>query len=132
MTEETFRFQVDRIIPESPRVKSFRLRPEGSGLPFHFSPGQHLGVRPAPPGVPDTEHEKWRHSSLSSSPSEDFLEITPPEHIKSATIDTYDDHRIAMCFSLAALGDVPITINDPDCVSKTFPDYFERLDEITQ
>lgn len=61
----------------------------------------------------------------------DFLEITPPEHIKSATIDTYDDHRIAMCFSLAALGEAPITINDPDCVSKTFPDYFEKLSEIT-
>ena len=76
MTDETFRFQVDRIIPESQRVKTFRLRPEGSGLPFHFSPGQHLGVRPAPPGVPDPEHEKWRHFSLSSSPSEDFLEIT--------------------------------------------------------
>ena len=76
MTEETFRFQVDRITPESPRVKTFRLRPEGSGLPFDFSPGQHMGVRPVQPGVHDPEHEKWRHFSLSSSPSEGFLEIT--------------------------------------------------------
>ena len=45
----------------------------------------------------------------------------------SATIDTYDDHRMAMCFSLAALGGVPVRINDPQCVRKTFPDYFAEL-----
>ena len=61
---------------------------------------------------------------------EDFIEITPPQKIQPAVIDTYDDHRMAMCFSLAALGDASITINDPDTVSKTFPDYFERLREI--
>jgi 3-phosphoshikimate 1-carboxyvinyltransferase len=55
----------------------------------------------------------------------DFLKITPPAKLSSGVaIDTYDDHRIAMCFSLAALGGVPVTINDPDCVAKTFPDYF--------
>jgi 3-phosphoshikimate 1-carboxyvinyltransferase len=63
---------------------------------------------------------------------QDFLEINPPEKIRPATIDTYNDHRIAMCFSLAALSDSPITINDPDCVSKTFPDYFEILGTITK
>jgi len=62
----------------------------------------------------------------------DYLEITPPEQIRPATIDTYNDHRMAMCFSLAALGGSPITINNPDCVSKTFPDYFEKLGTITQ
>ena len=61
----------------------------------------------------------------------DYLEITPPEHIMPAVIDTYNDHRMAMCFSLAALGEADITINDPDCVSKTFPDYFDRLKEIS-
>jgi|GEM_PF-3278681 len=76
MTEETFRFQVDEIISESQRVKTFRLRPEGSGLPFHFSPGQHLGVRPVQPDLSDPGHENLRHFSLSSSPSEDCLEIT--------------------------------------------------------
>ncbi|MCZ6619366.1 MAG: 3-phosphoshikimate 1-carboxyvinyltransferase, partial [Gammaproteobacteria bacterium] len=55
----------------------------------------------------------------------DYIEVTPPSQLKSATIDTYGDHRMAMCFSLAALGGAPITINDPGCVSKTFPDYFE-------
>lgn len=55
----------------------------------------------------------------------DFLTISPPAQFLPATIDTYEDHRMAMCFSLASLGGVPITINNPDCVSKTFPEYFE-------
>jgi len=58
---------------------------------------------------------------------EDYLVITPPEHIRSAAIDTYDDHRMAMCFSLAAFGDSEITINDPACTSKTFPTYFTEF-----
>ena len=62
----------------------------------------------------------------------DSLEITPPVHISPATIDTYDDHRMAMCFSLAALGDSEITINDPQCVSKTYQDYFEQLAELAK
>ncbi len=55
----------------------------------------------------------------------DFIVITPPAHIRSAAIDTYDDHRMAMCFSLAAFGESAITINDPGCTSKTFPTYFD-------
>ena len=61
----------------------------------------------------------------------DFLTITPPERIIPAAIDTYNDHRMAMSFSLAALGGAPIAINNPACVSKTFPDFFEKLAEIT-
>lgn len=57
----------------------------------------------------------------------DYLTITPPAQWRPATIDTYDDHRMAMCFSLAALGGVPVRINDPGCVAKTFPDYFQVL-----
>jgi len=57
----------------------------------------------------------------------DYLQITPPSQWRPATIDTYDDHRMAMCFSLAALGGVPVRINDPGCVAKTFPDYFQVL-----
>ena len=57
----------------------------------------------------------------------DYLLIQPPEQIKTASIETYDDHRMAMAFSLAACGNAPATINNPDCVSKTFPDYFEVL-----
>jgi 3-phosphoshikimate 1-carboxyvinyltransferase len=57
----------------------------------------------------------------------DWLSITPPAKLVPATIDTYDDHRIAMCFSLAALGGVAVRINDPQCVRKTFPDYFAEF-----
>ncbi len=61
----------------------------------------------------------------------DYISIAPPEKITpNAVIDTYDDHRMAMCFSLVSLAGVPITINDPKCVAKTFPDYFERFAEI--
>jgi 3-phosphoshikimate 1-carboxyvinyltransferase len=58
----------------------------------------------------------------------DYLLVTPPlaaglrPHV---SIDTYDDHRMAMCFSLASLAGVPIRINDPNCVAKTFPEYFQ-------
>lgn len=54
----------------------------------------------------------------------DHLRIVPPARLQPAAIDTYDDHRIAMCFSLACLGGVAIRINDPACVNKTFPEYF--------
>ncbi|TXT31072.1 MAG: 3-phosphoshikimate 1-carboxyvinyltransferase [Rhodocyclaceae bacterium] len=61
---------------------------------------------------------------------EDFIRITPA-NLKPAAIDTYDDHRMAMCFSLAAFG-TPLRINDPKCVAKTFPDYFERFAAVTK
>jgi 3-phosphoshikimate 1-carboxyvinyltransferase len=57
----------------------------------------------------------------------DFLAVTPPAAWQPAAIHTYDDHRIAMCFSLATFGGVPVRILDPKCVGKTFPDYFEAL-----
>ncbi|EGQ8535415.1 3-phosphoshikimate 1-carboxyvinyltransferase [Vibrio parahaemolyticus] len=58
---------------------------------------------------------------------EDYIIVKPVPHLKHAAIDTYDDHRMAMCFSLVALSDTPVTINDPKCTSKTFPDYFDKL-----
>jgi len=57
----------------------------------------------------------------------DTLRVTPPGRLKPATIDTYDDHRMAMSFSLAALGGIRVRINDPECVGKTFPEYFGAL-----
>ena len=60
----------------------------------------------------------------------DYLEIEPPRQIQPAQIETYNDHRMAMSFSLASLGDAEITILDPGCVSKTFPDYFENFSAI--
>jgi 3-phosphoshikimate 1-carboxyvinyltransferase len=61
----------------------------------------------------------------------DYLRIEPPKALRAATIDTYDDHRMAMSFSLAACGGVPVRINDPGCVAKTFPDYFAQLAALT-
>jgi 3-phosphoshikimate 1-carboxyvinyltransferase len=63
----------------------------------------------------------------------DYIRVTPPATLTpNAAIDTYDDHRMAMCFSLVSLGGVPVTINDPKCVAKTFPDYFDRFGEVVQ
>jgi len=60
----------------------------------------------------------------------DFLKIIPGKLRGNVAIDTYDDHRMAMSFSLAALGGVPVTINDPGCVAKTFPEYFQAFRSI--
>ncbi|MDB5803430.1 MAG: aroA [Betaproteobacteria bacterium] len=62
----------------------------------------------------------------------DYLRVMPPKVFKSAAIDTYDDHRMAMCFSLACFGGVPVTINDPQCVNKTFPEYFSEFARVVQ
>ncbi|HEX2828790.1 MAG TPA: 3-phosphoshikimate 1-carboxyvinyltransferase [Burkholderiales bacterium] len=71
----------------------------------------------------------------------DYLKITPPASPLTphafglrpgASIATYDDHRMAMCFSLVALGGVPVRINDPGCVGKTFPEYFDVLASISE
>ena len=67
----------------------------------------------------------------------DYIQVSPPadlSHWKSGTIHTYDDHRVAMCFSLAAfnLAGIPVRIEDPKCVAKTYPDYFETLFSVSQ
>jgi 3-phosphoshikimate 1-carboxyvinyltransferase len=67
----------------------------------------------------------------------DYIRITPPDELQPATIDTYDDHRMAMCFSLASLDGKArrgnaMRINDPKCVAKTFPDYFEAFAKIAK
>ena len=64
--------------------------------------------------------------------TEDSIAIDPPSEIQAATIDTYGDHRVAMSFSLAALGNAPVTINDPDCTRKTFPDYFDVFQSLSR
>ncbi len=64
----------------------------------------------------------------------DYLKITPPHASRltpNVAVDTYDDHRMAMCFSLVTVGGVPVRINDPRCVNKTFPEYFNVLATIT-
>lgn len=78
-----------------------------------------------------TELEKLG-AKVESGP--DWIRVHPiaPSDWRSAEIETYDDHRVAMCFSLAAFGPVPITILDPGCVSKTFPDYFSVFRDMVQ
>ena len=60
------------------------------------------------------------------------LRVTPPAELQPAVIDTYDDHRVAMCFSLVTLGGSYVRINDPKCVNKTFPEYFQTFAGITR
>lgn len=73
----------------------------------------------------------------------DYIRITPPPSALASTlspvlftlhgsVDTYDDHRMAMCFSLAAFGGTGVRVNDPKCVAKTFPDYFAEFAKVTQ
>ncbi len=62
----------------------------------------------------------------------DFIAVTPPAKLNTAAIDTYNDHRMAMCFSMLAFADCGITINDPDCTSKTFPTYFTEFARLAQ
>ncbi|WP_192456781.1 3-phosphoshikimate 1-carboxyvinyltransferase [Musicola keenii] len=62
----------------------------------------------------------------------DYISITPPKQLQAAEIGTYNDHRMAMCFSLVALSDTPVTILDPKCTAKTFPDYFQQLERLSR
>jgi 3-phosphoshikimate 1-carboxyvinyltransferase len=62
----------------------------------------------------------------------DFLEVTPHRLRTGVAVDTYDDHRMAMSLSLAAFGGIALRINDPDCVAKTFPDYFRAFARIAR
>jgi 3-phosphoshikimate 1-carboxyvinyltransferase len=66
-----------------------------------------------------------RKLGASVAAGDDWLRVDPLDTFHAAAIDTYDDHRMAMCFALAAFGGAPITIRDPDCVRKTFPEFFE-------
>ncbi len=82
--------------------------------------------------VKETDRIHAMHTELSKlgatvASGPDWIRITPPApgQWQTASIGTYDDHRMAMCFSLAVFGPVGVTILDPGCVSKTFPDYFQ-------
>ncbi|MBS0510704.1 MAG: bifunctional 3-phosphoshikimate 1-carboxyvinyltransferase/cytidylate kinase [Proteobacteria bacterium] len=62
----------------------------------------------------------------------DYLRVSPPAKLMPAAIDTYDDHRMAMCFSLVSLGACRVRINDPKCVNKTFPEYFAAFGSVAR
>ncbi len=75
--------------------------------------------------------KELRKVGASVEEGQDYIRVTPPEVLTpNAVIDTYDDHRMAMCLSLVALGGVPVRINDPGCTAKTFPTYFDELARI--
>lgn len=64
---------------------------------------------------------------------DDFCVVHPPQRLNpDVEIDTYDDHRMAMCFALAACGGVSVVIRDPACTSKTFPTFFEELEKLAR
>jgi 3-phosphoshikimate 1-carboxyvinyltransferase len=60
----------------------------------------------------------------------DWIAVTAPARLQEAWIDTYDDHRMAMCLALAAAGGVRVHVREPRCVAKTFPDYFTQLERL--
>ncbi len=112
--------ETDRIAAMATELRKLGATVE-EGVDFlHITP--HNSVPPAPsggvtpplPSIPLPEGE-GRYQYLR----------------RKVEIDTYDDHRMAMCFSLAAFGNVPIRINDPECVAKTFPEYFDAFAQIT-
>ena len=89
--------------------------------------------------VKETDRIEAMHTELAKLGAEvesgpDWLKVSPIASgaWRSAEIETYDDHRMAMCFSLAAFGGVPVTILDPACVGKTFPDYFSVYQSLVQ
>ena len=76
--------------------------------------------------------KELRKLGASVEEGSDFLKIIPGKIKANVAIDTYDDHRMAMSFALAALGGVPVRINDPACVGKTFPQFFEEFGKIAK
>ena len=89
--------------------------------------------------VKETDRIEAMHAELTKLGAQvesgpDWLKVHPmaPGAWRSADIETYDDHRMAMCFSLAAFGGVPVTILDPACVGKTFPEYFSVYQSLVQ
>ncbi|MDP2196543.1 MAG: bifunctional 3-phosphoshikimate 1-carboxyvinyltransferase/cytidylate kinase [Rhodocyclaceae bacterium] len=91
-------------------------------------------------GATVEEGDDWIAVSMPPSKSAGAVSMPPSESAGAVSraptlqanvgIDTYDDHRVAMCFALAALGGVPVRINDPGCVAKTFPHYFDAFGAI--
>ena len=76
--------------------------------------------------------EGLRRLGATVETTSDTIIIDPPTEIESATINPYGDHRVAMSFSLAALSKASVTIENPECTGKTFPDYFDVLESVSE
>ncbi len=135
---------IEARAPESGRLKAFDLdlnhMPDAAmtlAVAALFADGRCVLRNIASWRVKETDRiaamaTELRKLGATVEEGSDWLAVSPaPTFEAGAEIDTYDDHRMAMCFSLAALGGVPVTINDPACVNKTFPDYFDALAAIT-
>ncbi|WP_404399261.1 3-phosphoshikimate 1-carboxyvinyltransferase [Idiomarina seosinensis] len=71
-----------------------------------------------------------RKTGATVEEGSDYLLITPPERWQHATVDTYDDHRMAMCFALASFSPAGVSINDPACCAKTYPQFFSEFSRL--
>ena len=104
-------------IKETDRIAALQNELRQFGIVLHTPEHGTLEFTPAPQAVSDLPPKtKSSHSTAT---------------LRHPTIHTYDDHRMAMCFSLVALLGVPVTINDPQCTRKTFPDYFAVFESLT-
>jgi 3-phosphoshikimate 1-carboxyvinyltransferase len=110
--------ETDRIAAMATELRKFGAVVEEGADYLRITPPPSFGVEP-PASLPPLK------SPLSPTRGEGGS--TPP-----IAVDTYDDHRIAMCFSLVALAGIPVRINDPECVNKTFPHYFDVLASISR
>ena len=102
-------------------------------------PGMVIAVKVAERGgrVKETDRlsamaTELRKVGAEVEEGQDYIRVVPPAQLIAAEIETYNDHRMAMCFSLVALSDTPVTILDPKCTAKTFPDYFEQLARLSR
>ena len=77
---------------------------------------------------------EMRKFGASVEEGPDYIVVSKPEDVglRAATVDTYDDHRMAMSLTLAACAGVPVTVNDPGCTAKTYPSFFEEFARLTR
>jgi 3-phosphoshikimate 1-carboxyvinyltransferase len=122
--------ETDRIAAMATELRKFGAVVEEGPDFLRVTPPPGFGVAPPASHLPPPEVPR----TVTLSPSAGRGDDTPSTSglSRPVAVDTYDDHRMAMCFSLVALAGVPIRINDPECVRKTFPQYFDVLASISQ
>ena len=128
--------ETDRIAAMATELRKAGATVEEGADYLRITPPQNQNQNLTPPSLPLTGEEsmpcsspvKGRAQARGQLKGVGVASLLNP----SAGIDTYDDHRMAMCFSLVAFGGAGVRINDPGCVAKTFPDYFNMFKNVTQ
>ena len=117
--------ETDRIAAMACELRKLGAAVEEGADFIRITPPATVSAAGPPPGAKTPSGGSEAHEATSVGPQSDW---------KAASIHTYDDHRVAMCFSLAAFNPagLPVRIEDPKCVAKTFPDYFEALFSLVQ